>query len=422
VTHRAQSGQALLVTLAFTASLTCAFLLVFNVGQLVNDKIKLTSAADAAAYSAALWEARALNYQAYLNRAIVANEVAIAQLVSLRSWSRYVGTATTNVATVAQFFPPAAAPLRSIARAWQGVDTALQRGLPPTESALSAWNVGVLTRAQSLAHQQAAIVAADLVTAVAKENEPRAEVNAATRILQARNGAIWQNRFTDKYQRGAGDLRRYTSLLMDSRDGFTRSRRNDLPVQLPLVSLPRRGGTDLLGEYSWRAIDTMSLHLDLLFTSLEIPIGYGAAEQRGIHGGSLRRNPVGSRRARRQMIPLQSYQGVPEIRDVVRPAQTDPRTLVYSVALQVPAAAVPTTDRLLSSSLLTPQLAADALHALGSAELYFQRPSARRDGRVEYPSLFNPYWQARLVDTPTVDRVVTSTQRGLTVDPFVALP
>ena len=72
---RPHSGQALVIMLAFMAVLSGAFIMVFNSGQVVNDKIKLANAADAAAYSAALWEARSLNYQAYLNRAIVANEL-----------------------------------------------------------------------------------------------------------------------------------------------------------------------------------------------------------------------------------------------------------------------------------------------------------------------------------------------------------
>ncbi len=129
--RRSHSGQALVVMLAFMGVLTGAFVLVFNVGQTVNDKMKLVNAADAAAYSAAQWEARSLNYQAYLNRAIVANEVAIAQLVSLRSWSTYLRRTTTNVSLVAQWVPPLAAPMRALAQGWQAVDSGLQRE-PPT--------------------------------------------------------------------------------------------------------------------------------------------------------------------------------------------------------------------------------------------------------------------------------------------------
>jgi Putative Flp pilus-assembly TadE/G-like len=437
--HRPHSGQALIVMLAFTACLVGGFLLVFNAGQIVNDKIRLTTAADASAYSAALWEARSLNFQAYLNRAIVANEVATAQLVSLRSWSQYVDTLTTNAARVAQFFPPLAAPMRALAQGWGRINAGIARSLPVLEGSLSVWNTRALTVAQAVAHQQALAAAADLVQHVAVANEPRAQVSAATRLLQVRNGEIWQHRFTETSQRGGGDLARYRRLLMDSRDGFSRNRRNDLPIPNPLVSMPRRGGTDLLGEYSWRGVDTLSLHLNLLFGSIETPLGWGAAEnrsrqvaQRGEHGGSLSRNPNASRLALRLNRPQNSYQGIPEIRDVVNPARSGQRTLTYSVALDLPARAIATADRILLPAGFTtidhqvesvaPALPADGLHALGSAEVYFQRPVVRTDGREEYPSLFNPYWQARLISTSAAERTLTAPQRGLVADPFGALP
>ncbi|MEO8308953.1 MAG: pilus assembly protein TadG-related protein [Pseudomonadota bacterium] len=437
--RRSHSGQALVVMLAFLGVLTGAFILVFNVGQTVNDKMKLVNAADAAAYSAALWEARSLNYQAYLNRAIVANEVAIGQLVSLRSWSTYMQRTTRNVNLVAQWVPPLTVPMRLLAQSWKAVDTGIQRGLPPLEAAISHWNVDVLQNAQGIAFQQTLISAANLVSAVARGNEPRAQVTEATRVLQVRNGAQWQDQFTARYQRGGGDLRRFTDLLMASRDGFTRSRRGDLLPAASPVQVSRRGGTDLIGEYSWRGVDTVSAHIDLVVTNQEIPIGWGAAEQRhspitrrGVHGGSLRTNPRASRLAQRQLIAQQQYAGVPEIRDVVRPGTRDSRSLLYTVALQLPRESMLTADRLFmpaglqqmhgDSISVAPNLAADALHALGTAELYFQRPFARSDGRREYPSLFSPYWQARLADTPSSARTLTAPLRGLAVDPFAVLP
>jgi hypothetical protein len=437
--HRPHSGQALVVMLAFMAVLSAAFIVVFNAGQVVNDKIKLTNAADAAAYSAALWEARSLNYQAYLNRAIIANEVATAQLVSLRSWSQFVGRMTTNADRITRYIPPLATPMRALAQGWGLVNTGVQAALPPLETSLSLWNTSALVTAQAVAHQQALLVAADLVAQVSHANEPRAEVSTATRLLQARNGDIWQHRFTQQYQRGSGDLRRFTQLLSDSRDGFTRSRRNDLPITVPLLRMPRRGGTDLLGEYSWRGLDTLSLHLDLPFNHVETPLGWGAAEQRrhvvnqrGEHGGSWRTNPRASRRAMRENRLFQQYQGVPQIRDVVNPRQPGARSLVYSVALAMPAERIATADRLFmprglqtidgSTESVAPQLAGGALHALGSAEVYFQRPAERRDGREEYPSLFSPYWQTRLTETTATERALTAPARGLGIDPFGSLP
>ncbi len=60
---------------------------MFSTGQVAATRQRLDNAADAAAYSAALWRARVMNYHAYANRAIVAQEVAIAQAVTLVSWA-----------------------------------------------------------------------------------------------------------------------------------------------------------------------------------------------------------------------------------------------------------------------------------------------------------------------------------------------
>lgn len=432
------TGQALVVVLAFLATLTGGFLVVFSVGQVVNDKVRLVNAADAAAFSAAQWQARSLNYQAYLNRAIVANEVAIAQMVSLRSWSRYMDRTISNASRIGSFVPPMAATLQSLERGWDAVDRAIA-GIAPLEGVLSRWNVDVLTNAQAIAHQQGTIAAAELVAQVAALQEPRAEVYEATRLLQVRNAAQWQHRFTARMQRGGGDLRRYSQLLMDSRDGFSAWRSADLAPEGSPLQVSRRGGTDLIGAYAWRGIDTLSAHIDLGILAQEIPLGWGAAEQRhlpmtqqGIHGNSSRRNSRASRLARRELAPVQAYRGLPEIRDVVQPARQDERRVTYSVALRMPQTRIDTAERLLvphglwgaaaEPERFAANFSSSALHALGSAEVYFRRPEGRADGRREFASLFSPYWQAHLATTPDSDRQLTAIQRGLQFDPFGVQP
>lgn len=435
--RRTHSGQAMVVMLAFAASLVAVFAVVFSVGQTVNDKMKLLNASDAAVLSAAQWQARSLNYQAYLNRAIVANEVAIAQLVSLRSWSAYIATSTRNASRVANFIPPLAPAMRAIAQGWAVVDSGIQRSAVPLESGISRWNVDMLNSMQELAHVQAPIAAANLVSQVMRDNEPRAVLANSSRLLQARNGNAWVNRLTRQYQRGGGDLARFSQLLAASRDGFTAQRSGDLlPAGSP-AQVSRRGGTDLIGEYSWRGVDTLSAHMDLLITDIEVPLGWGAAESRrrpvsgrGTHGGSLQRNPRASRQATRALAPGQGYRGLPEIRDVSQPQRRDERSLVYSLALRIPGNEVPTADRLImpsglmladgSHASLAPAFAGQSLHALASAVVRFERPQARQDRREEYPSLFSPYWQARLAATPLSDQALTLADRGLTVDPFMA--
>lgn len=61
-----------------------------NTGIIASEKLQLQNAADATAYSISTLEARDLNFTAYTNRAMVANEVAIGQMVGMASWATMV--------------------------------------------------------------------------------------------------------------------------------------------------------------------------------------------------------------------------------------------------------------------------------------------------------------------------------------------
>ncbi len=87
---RQQSGQALVYGLFMLMAGVAALYFLFNVGQLTQEKTKLVNTSDAVAYSAGIMHARAMNYMAYTNRAMVADEVTIAQAVSLASWGKYL--------------------------------------------------------------------------------------------------------------------------------------------------------------------------------------------------------------------------------------------------------------------------------------------------------------------------------------------
>lgn len=87
---RRQRGQALVYGLFVLISGLAALFYLFNVGQLSHEKTRLVNTADAVALSGGLIEARSMNFAAYTNRALVANEVAIAQAVSMASWLAYM--------------------------------------------------------------------------------------------------------------------------------------------------------------------------------------------------------------------------------------------------------------------------------------------------------------------------------------------
>ncbi|MDO5680423.1 MAG: hypothetical protein Q4G54_08865 [Pelistega sp.] len=89
---KAQSGQALLLGMLFLAILSIALIAMYNNGRLIAARLKQTHAVDAAAYSGALIQARALNMQAYINLAQVGHQMAMAHLVTLGSWARWSST------------------------------------------------------------------------------------------------------------------------------------------------------------------------------------------------------------------------------------------------------------------------------------------------------------------------------------------
>jgi hypothetical protein len=85
----AQKGQAMVFGLLFLAVVLMALLALFNQGQLVNHRVQLENTADASVYSQAKLAARNQNFIAYTNRAMVANEVSIGQMVALLSWAKH---------------------------------------------------------------------------------------------------------------------------------------------------------------------------------------------------------------------------------------------------------------------------------------------------------------------------------------------
>ncbi|MEM9174052.1 MAG: hypothetical protein AAGC67_02370 [Myxococcota bacterium] len=75
-----------LVVLLLPAVLIALFM-VFSSAKLTTSKMEVQNAADAAAFSVSTLEARDLNFMAYTNRAMIANDVGIAQMVALTSWA-----------------------------------------------------------------------------------------------------------------------------------------------------------------------------------------------------------------------------------------------------------------------------------------------------------------------------------------------
>lgn len=91
-----QRGQALVFALFTSVLVILALFAMYSMGSQTVEKIRLQNTADAAVYSATLAEARDYNYSAYTNRAMIANQVAVAQFVGLTSWFRNMSAFTNN--------------------------------------------------------------------------------------------------------------------------------------------------------------------------------------------------------------------------------------------------------------------------------------------------------------------------------------
>ncbi len=83
---RYSRGQAAVFVLLFLGVLTLSLIFVYKAGKVTTERMQVQNAADAVAYSVSSIEARDLNFMAYTNRAMIANEVAIGQMVGLASW------------------------------------------------------------------------------------------------------------------------------------------------------------------------------------------------------------------------------------------------------------------------------------------------------------------------------------------------
>ena len=86
---RQQQGQAIIFVLLFLGVVLLSLVFLYKAGKITSEKMQLQNAADAAAYSVSVTEARDLNFMSYTNRAMVANEVAIGQMVGMASWATH---------------------------------------------------------------------------------------------------------------------------------------------------------------------------------------------------------------------------------------------------------------------------------------------------------------------------------------------
>lgn len=138
--RRDERGQALVIGAVAMLVLAVTVMASVSIGHGVYEKIKLQDAADAQAYSLAVKEARAYNFLAYTNRAMVVHYSAMLTFMSYVSHALYLDMTIGKLASVAQYIPGIGAifaAVRQVIKAWKVAVEWVARILIPLLSALN---------------------------------------------------------------------------------------------------------------------------------------------------------------------------------------------------------------------------------------------------------------------------------------------
>lgn len=450
-----QRGQALVLAILFAGASGLALVVLYNMGQTVHARAKLTHAADAAAYSGALAQARTLNLLAYINRAQVAHQVTMAHLVTMGSWAQFgnaqarqAGRGNPPASLISMLFGWDAGQAYGSARA--SSDALKRLGQAYAEHDRTVHQV--LQKASSAAMHELPDIRNGVILGILEANfpgqqKPRWLSGAAAQGQASLGVAMLADTLPGYMQSYAGNAQRGFRPLVESAAAVypflnerNVTRRNAWPVSKYCVwrrhELRRRGETWLSQDGSWSSNDTLSFHALRSNRWIgcyhrEYAMGWGLTQDRAaslpadfdytdnpppnfsnqdfwrwVQGATTwdiftgDSNPLANSYAKAGAVRWAS-DGLPVYADI--PLARTRQPLRFAIAVQQSAATVASTDA--ASLVRSPKgffrysglKAEEAVHVSSAAETFFVRPHARQDGRSELASLFRPYWQARRV-------------------------
>ncbi|MEA5667931.1 pilus assembly protein TadG-related protein, partial [Stenotrophomonas sp. MH1] len=218
--RRTMAGQAMVLGLVMLLVLCVGVIVLFDTGQTVNKKVELVNAADAAAYSVAVQQARALNFAAYSNRARVANEVAVAQVIGLYSWMNQFHTTTivlekvmsvlAKIPYVGPIFQALSSIFKAIGQTLKGIRRAYHGLAQVTVTALDALNGTLATASRSILEAVGRVDGILVARDIVKRNSADAALSAVgagvltSQLVTANNNFLQSYRIPRSRGGGAG--------------------------------------------------------------------------------------------------------------------------------------------------------------------------------------------------------------------------
>jgi len=455
-----QTGQALPLGLAFIMVGMLGAFVLFNTGQVAVDKQRLANASDSAAYSGMVWQARALNFQAYSNRAMVANQVAMGQAVSLYSWAAYADQTALHAELTLGNVPYIGPFVRTMTQIIQNVATNMVQ--PVAEAMLNV--IDPINKAvkisQDVMYASSFAATPDIVRDVAKASDDRFTADTAYSALGFANNLVgvngepsWKD-FTQSYgDADMASMQERTDLVNDSRDEFTQERYWDFFDDFWVYSTPitkhkviREGETRLVmidnngtPEWEWVAKDSLAFETKIWrgwrgTKSIEAPMGWGAAyansknsREKVITGCRNRtlsrddckfydRNNNTTKLADREINQLNGYTGINAFRSIsekIKNLDDGEAVLQLKIEVSMDIEDVVSSNKTISNddTFSTPMVSpANTMSSISVAEVYYRRPeayktSSSRDISLEAANGYNPYWDVRLAAVSKVDRL-----------------
>jgi hypothetical protein len=330
-----QRGQSLVLASVVLMVIAVVLLMVFSTAQVTRSKMELQNTADATAYSVATIMARDYNFSAYMNRAMVANQVAVSQMVGLTSWFRFTGQTIDNIAFLCAPIPGLDVICAAIAEVYNDFEEFFVASVFPVVVKVLHYWMTALSDLQMVFHlgnieaiaQNLLYTGDTLQTGVLARNDPDARLVAwpdsgsdippelYKLAILIKDASEWWN-YTSRYKESQEEMDRFADVTRNSVDDFTKSRSWDTPKVtiydtdwildhipkwlrdliekwLPIhvtgsisIGLARRGGTELkrLDEaYSWSAVDTL-MAAEEIKIDIKYPCGVEWCCKFSVHG------------------------------------------------------------------------------------------------------------------------------------------
>ena len=464
MTRRYQTGQMTVYVLVMLFAVAAAVYFVYDAYNISNEKTRLQSTADAAAYSVAAVEARNLNVQAYANRAMIANHVAVAQAVTLVSWTRWLHSTSRSIEVLTAIVPYLGRVMDKVEDFLDTNATMIQNTMRYAVTMLDKAIMGI-SAIQDFSNVQTVAVAKQVFEEVVKEND--SQVDTAYTITSLASFANAHNAMVGRYnpdlahdyrgRRGDEEHRvrsdEFRNVLLKSRDSFSTQRNQNIAAVNLLgffeVEIRKRGGTELANTsdrkgnyYTWSAVDTLSLHtwvwkgLDKIHT--EAPVGWASSQSAqsntgkqynlsGIHGrkGYWRDNGLASRLAEwefKRSAVQHNYRGMRRFSALKDDGLLNEGPgIIITLTKPSGSKGVKTASDITGSQdrmkfgeqrdFLNGRMA-----SISKASVEFHYPNdlfPRRDGRREYGSLYSPYWQPSLTALSRGEKLAAMTELGL---------